>query len=184
VCGGPRIPPTESPISEAEAALLRSARSEQLRSGAFRAGAGFVLGSGVLALLVASVVLLATSPAAFATAAALFACLVPFALSLFALRRARGHARALDTALQQAWLLAASRVVAQRSGQVDAAALARALRIDEARAELLLAEVSVQNFVQSPAELPARVRVTELADDSDRADAAEAARPRADVSKP
>ena len=184
VCGGPRIPPTESAISEAETAQLRLARGEQMRAGAFRAGAGFVLASGVVALLLAALVLAATSPAAFATAATLLACSVPIVLSFFALQRARGHSRKLTGALQQAWLLAATRLVARWGGQVDAAALAAALRIDEPRAELLLAEVSVQSFVEAPAGLPARVRVTELADPSDLADAAEAARPRADASKP
>ena len=184
VCGGPRIPPTESPISEAETALLSSARSEQLRAGAFKAGAGFALGSGLLALLVTSVVLLAVSPALVAQLAALVACLVPFGLAFFALQRSREHTQKLGATLQQAWLLAASRLVAARGGQVSAPALASALRVDEARAEQLLAEVSVHDFVQAPVELGARVRVTELAEPSELADAAEAALPRADASKP
>ena len=49
-CGGPRIPPTSSPLSESEVGLLRSARSEQLRAAAFRAGSGFALASGALSL--------------------------------------------------------------------------------------------------------------------------------------
>ncbi|HEX3851791.1 MAG TPA: hypothetical protein VHW01_12540 [Polyangiaceae bacterium] len=166
-CGGPRIPPTSSPLSEAEISQLRSARSEQLRASAFRAGSGFALASGVLSLSVTAVVLLATSPAPFAKLAAFFASLVPFALSFFAVRRAREHARQLDAALQQAWLLAASRVAAAEAGAgaaVNAATLAKLLRVDEARAELLLAEVSVQDFVRARPELPARLRVTELAD--------------------
>jgi hypothetical protein len=169
-CGGPRIPPTSSPLTDAEIALLRSARSEQLRAVAFRAGAGFALASGALSFLVTVVVLLATSPAPFAKFAALVASLVPFALSFFALRRARGHARKLDAALQQAWLLAASRVAAVEGtvgAPLNAAALAKILRVDEARAEFLLAEVSVQDFVQARPELPARMRVTELADAED-----------------
>ena len=161
-CGGPRIPPNGNPVSEPEVALLRSARSEQLRASAFRAGAGFALASGALSLLVTSVVLLATSPAPFAKFAALVASLIPLALSVFALRRARAHVRKLDAALQQAWLLAASRIVAQEGGQLSAVALSKILRVDEARAEFLLAEVSVQDFVQP--QLPARVRITELAD--------------------
>lgn len=184
VCGAPRIPPTESPVSDAETALLRGARSEQLRASAFRAGAGFALGSGLLGLLVTSVVLLAVSPPLVAKVAALVACLVPFALAFFALQRARGHAQKLDAALQHAWLLAASRLVAARGGQVSAPALASALRVDEARAEQLLAEVSVQAFVQAPAELGARVRVTDLAEPGELEAAADAARRRADASKP
>ena len=184
-CGGPRIPPNGSPISEPEVQLLRSARSEQLRAGAFKAGAGFALGSGVLSFLVTTVVLLATAPAAFAKFAALLACLVPFVLSFFALARARLHARKLDSTLQQAWLLAASRIVAQEGGQLSAASLAKVLRVDEARAEFLLAEVSVQDFVQQAhAELPARLRITELADPEDPSSEAEPAHAPANASKP
>ena len=184
VCGGPRIPPNESPISDAETALLRLARSEQLRAGAFKGGAGFALGSGFLALFVTSVVLLAVSPGGVAQVAALIACSVPFALSFFALQRSRVHARKLAGALQQAWLLAASRLVRARGGELSAPALASALRVDEARAEQLLAEVSVDDFVQAPAVLGARVRVTELAEPTELVDAAEAALPRSDASKP
>lgn len=162
-CGGPRVPPTESPISEAETALLRSARNDQLRQLAFRAGAGFALASGVLSLLVTSVVLLVVSAGAFAKGAALVASLIPFVLAFLAQQRSRAHAKTLDASLQQAWLLAATRAVRER-GTLSAGELARALRIDESRAELLLAEVSVQDFVHSPAEPAARLRITELAE--------------------
>ena len=89
----------------------------------------------------------------------------------------------LDAALQQAWLLAAARVAAAEAAAgaaVNAAALAKALRIDEARAEFLLAEVSVQDFVQARPELPARLRVTELADPEDLS--ADAPRAQAPIS--
>ncbi|MEP7049670.1 MAG: hypothetical protein ABJB12_04925 [Pseudomonadota bacterium] len=162
-CGGPRIPPDGTPISEPEVTLLRNARSEQLRAGAFKAGAGFAAASGVLSLLVTTVVLLATAPALFAKVAAFIGCLVPFALAFFALSRSRAHEKQLDAALHGAWLLAASRTVSQ-GGPITSALLAKKLRIDEARAEFLLAEVSVQDLIAAaPAELPARVRVTELA---------------------
>ena len=183
-CGGPRIPPNGNPVSEAEVTLLREARAEQLRAGAFKAGAGFAVASGALSFLVTAVVLLATAPAPVAKFAALVACLVPFVLSFFALSRSRQHTRRLNAALQRAWLLAASRLVAGQGGQMSSALLAKTLRIDEARAELLLAEVSVQDFVSSaPAELPARVRVTELADPEDLSSDAERARADAN-SKP
>ena len=183
-CGGPRIPPSESPISDAEVALLRNARSEQLRAGAFRAGSGFALASGGLSLLVTLLVFLVTSPAPFAKVAAVLASLVPFALSLFALRSARSHAQKCGALLQQAWFLAASRLVAAHGGKLSAQQLAQLLRVDEARAELLLAEVNVQDFIAQPSELPARVRVTELADPEDLAAAAEATRATSGVSRP
>jgi hypothetical protein len=186
-CGGPRIPPTDSPLSEPELAALRSARSEQLRTAAFRAGSGFALASGSLSFLVTGVVLLATSPAPFAKFAALLASMIPFALSFFALRRSRAHARTLDAALQQAWLLAASRVAASEArlgNAVNAATLSRVLKVDEARAEFLLAEVNVRDFVAAPQELPARVRVTELADAEDLGGDAQRAPAPSNANKP
>ena len=183
-CGGPRIPPSDSAISEAEVTLLRSARSEQLRAGAFRAGAGFALASGGVSLLVTLVVFLVTTPAPFAKVAAVLASMVPFVLSFFALRSARSHAQKFDAALQQAWFLAASRLVLANGGQLSAKALAQLLRVDEARAELLLAELNVQDFMQQSAELPTRVRVTELADPVDLAAAAETTRATSDVGRP
>jgi hypothetical protein len=183
-CGGPRIPPSESPISEAEVTLLRSARSEQLRAGAFRAGSGFALVSGGVSLLVTLIVFLVTSPAPFAKVAAVLASLVPFALALFALRSARSHARKFDSTLQQAWFLAASRLVTAHGGQLSAKALAQLLRVDEGRAELLLAEVNVQDFMQQPSEIAARVRVTELADPADGTEATETNSATSTVGRP
>jgi len=183
-CGGPRIPPTESPISEAETALLRSARSAQLRAGAFRAGSAFALVSGAVSLLVTMVVFLVTSPAAVAKVAAVTASLVPFVLSLLALRSARSHARKFDATLQQAWFLAASRLAAAHGGQLTSQQLARLLRVDETRAELLLAELSVQDFMQQPSDPAARVRVTELADPADLSAEAEATQAASGVSRP
>ena len=183
-CGGPRIPPTESPISEAETLLLHSARSAQLRAGAFRAGSAFALVSGAVSLLVTLIVFLVTSPAAFAKVAAVTASLVPFVPSLLALRSARSHAKKFEAALQQAWFLAASRLAAAHGGQLTSLELQRLLRVDEARAELLLAELNVQDFMQAPSDLAARVRVTELADPAELNADAEAIRASSGVSRP
>lgn len=183
-CGGPRIPPSESPVSEAEVELLRSARSEQLRAGAFRAGAGFALASGAVSLFVTLVVFLVTSPAPFAKVAALVASVVPFVLSLLAVQRSRRHARKFELALQQAWFLAASRLTRAHAGELGSQELARLLQVDEARAELLLAEVNVQNLLQQPSDPAARVRVTELADPAELAAAAEGTSATSSVGRP
>jgi len=50
---------------------------------------------------------------------------------------------------------------------LSAPELARLLRVEEGRAELLLAEVNLQDFIRQPSELPARLRVTELASPAD-----------------
>ena len=182
-CGGPRLAPHESAPSDAEVSLLRSARSEQLRAAAFRVGAGFAVASGVLSLIVTGVVLIAIAPPAFAQLAASLASLVPFGLGFFAFRRAASHRRQLHSALQQAWLLAASRLVRHHDGQLSAEDLAKELRVDESRAELLLAELSVQDFVRGPAELPGRLRVPELEGTDDPTSASEGVEVRTPVGK-
>jgi hypothetical protein len=176
-CGGPRVPPAAGPSSERETALLKQARAEQLRAGAFRVGSAFALASGLLSLLVTNVVLLATSPPGFAKFAALFASAVPVLLAVLAFRSSAAHQKKLDVALQQAWLSAAGRVAARAGGQISAASLAQTLGIAETRAELLLAELSVQDFIE-PSALPSpspKVRVTELADPAELADQAASA---------
>ncbi len=144
----------------------------------------------MLSLLLTLVVLLVTSPGAFAKFAALLASVVPFGLAFFAWRRAQAHAAALSSALQQAWLLAASRIVAAHASAygspMSALELSKVLRVDEPRAELLLAELSVRDFITPPAEVPPRMRVTELADPAELGDPAATAEPaaRSDARKP
>jgi hypothetical protein len=183
-CGAARIPASAGPSPEREIALLKTARSEQLRAGAYRAGAGFALASGLLSVVVTNVVLLATSPAPFAKVFALLASAVPLLLSFVAFRRAAAHRKQLGQALQQAWLSAAGRVSARTGGVPSAADLAATLRIDEAHAELLLAELSVEDLVE-PHPLPnAKVRVTELGDPNELLATAEQSEARASTSKP
>jgi hypothetical protein len=182
-CGGPRVPPSAGPPSERETALLKEARREQLRAGAFRTGSAFALASGLLSLFVTNVVLLATSPAPLAKAFALFASVVPLVLSFLAFRRAAAHKKQLERALQQAWVAAAGRVAALAGSDVTASSLAKALRIDEGRAELLLAELSVQDFMTSPA-LTAKLRVPELEPASELSRPAEQSEVEAGTTKP
>jgi hypothetical protein len=183
-CGGPRVPPSAGPASEREAALLKTARAEQLRAGAYRAGSGFALVSGLFSLFVTNVVLLATSPTPLAKALAFFASGVPLLLAFVAFRRWAAHKKQLEQALEQAWLSAAGRIVTREGGQISASSLAKALRIGEARAELLLAEVSVQDFVEPHALPAAKVRVTELADPSELLATAEQSEAQVGSSKP
>lgn len=183
-CGGPRVPPSAGPPSATETAQLKQARSEQLRAGAFRAGASFALASGLLSLLVTNVVLIATSPPPLAKVFALFASVVPLVLAFVAFRRARAHQKQLERALQQAWVSAAGQAVARAGGDVTASSLAQMLRIDEARAELLLAELSVQDLVEPRVQAGAKVRVPELAEPEELPRTAEQSEVEAGTSKP
>jgi hypothetical protein len=183
-CGGPRVPPSAGPPSATETAQLEQARREQLRAGAFRAGASFALASGLLSLLVTNVVLFATSPPPLAKVLALFASVVPLVLAFFAFRRARAHQKQLERALQQAWVSAAGQAVARAGGDVTAPSLAQMLRIDEARAELLLAELSVQDLVEPRVQAGAKVRVPELTEPEELPRTAEQSEVEAGTSKP
>jgi len=169
-CGAPRIAPTASPLGSEEIAELGTARAEQLRATAFRTGSWFALASGVFSVFVTSVVLAATAPAPFAKVAALIAALVPFALSFVSFRAAAGHARRLEVAIERAWQLAATRIVQHAGHELDAAELSRLLRTSEAHAELLLAEVSVQEFVHARVEPAPEAGLTELAEPEPRAE--------------
>jgi hypothetical protein len=183
-CGGPRVPPSAGPASERETALLKTARAEQLRAGGYQVGFGFALVSGLLSLLVTNVVLLATSPPALAKALALFASIVPLLFSFVAFRRAARHKKLLAQALEQAWLSAAGRVVDSAGGEPSAGSLAKTLRVAESRAEFLLAELSVQDFVRPQALPAAKIRVTELADPGELLAAAEHSEADAGARKP
>lgn len=181
-CGGPRIPPNVSPISEPERALLRTARADQLRAGAFRAGAAFASASGLLSVLVTLVVLLATTPSPVAKFAAWLATSVPFALAWFALARSRRYLKQQNSALERAWFLAASRLAEAAGGTMTVPALAQALRIDGDRAELLLAELSLEQNDPFDTASP-RLRVGEPSGAESASELTESTRATRDASK-
>ena len=173
VCGGPRVPLDDPGVrrSGREIRLLEQARRAFLRSSLFRAGGAVLLGSFGLSLLVTLFVLSVAAPGLIGSLGALFACAVPLALGVYALRKAASTQHESELALDQAWLLVASDLLRERGSELKADELARALRIDEVRAELLLAELSVNDFVHA--------RVESEPDASDRVRIAFEAEPEA-----
>lgn len=163
VCGGPRIPIDDLQLKPSgdELAPLKEARSEHTRATAWRLGSAVVGGLGAASLLLALGVLALTSPGLVATLATLLIVATPLVLAALGLGRAKRHDAATEIALDRAWQEVARSVVEQRP-DVDARALAKMMKVDEARAELLLAEVSVDAFVRTRvAEEPSRTRVQE-----------------------
>lgn len=158
VCGGPRVPVDDPDVvrSGREIKLLSSAQQARRRSAAWRVGAGLVAGFAALSLAVSLVVWLIASPGVLGALGLLVMLAVPVVLALLARRRAGAEARVQEHALDQAWALVAGDVLASRGGELNAADLARVLRIDEARAELLLGQLNVNDFVHA--------RVTEEGD--------------------
>jgi hypothetical protein len=158
VCGGPRVPVDDASVvrSGREIKLLSSAQAARRRGSAWRVGAGLVAGFAALSFAVSLVVWLIASPGLLGTLGLLVMLAVPVVLALLARRRAGAESRAQEHALDQAWALVAGDVLASRGGELNAAELARILRIDEARAELLLGQLNVNDFVHA--------RVTEEGD--------------------
>lgn len=158
VCGGPRVPVDDPEVvrSGREIKLLSSAQQARRRGAAWRVGAGLVAGFAALSFAVSLVVWLIASPGVLGTLGLLVMLSVPVVLALMARRRAGAEGRALEHALDQAWALVAADVLASRSGELNAAELARILRVDEARAELLLGQLNVNDFIHA--------RVTEEGD--------------------
>lgn len=156
VCGGPRIALDIDGVAlgrPAEGALIEAA-NEQTKHLMFTAGGLALLGMGALALLVASVVVLAASPGVVPAVAALLGSLVPLAAGAGALRRAATARELRGAALQRARVAALGDVQAV-TGVLDSTRVAEVMRLDAEHAELLLAEASVASWLD---EAP-RVRV-------------------------
>jgi hypothetical protein len=162
VCGAPRIPEGSAPRSGREVEPLALARKEQLRSGALRAVAIFLLASGVVGSVVAVLILALVSASLLVKALALLVASVPFWLGVAALRNATLHQKELGRSLDSAWL---SVLADERArGALDAATVARRFGVTEARAELWLAELSVQELIGEAASgAEARLRVPDEA---------------------
>jgi hypothetical protein len=156
VCGGPRIPVDDATVVRTgrEIPVLKRVQRERVRLNMWRVGA-LVLGlSGLLALLVATAVLLIASPGALLTLLTLGFAAVPLLLAPLAWSRSSKHQQQVADQLRQARALVASDVLLSRGQELSAAELGRLLRLDEAAADHVLTELSVHDFVHA--------RVTDL----------------------
>ena len=162
VCGGPRVALDVGGVSPSAptVAALRSAGKSQTENLLY-SSAGFVLtGMGMLALLIASLVVLTASPGLVPTLAAYLGALVPTVAGLLALGRAGTVRKLRGQALRAAEVSALGDVQAV-TGPLDAKRVSEIMRLAPERAELLLAEASVATLLgQGPAP---RVRVPAFA---------------------
>lgn len=163
VCGGPRVALDVRGVelSPRTSDALRSAGKAQTQH-LMLSAAGFALvGMGALALLVATLAVLATSPSALLTAAVYAASAVPVATGAFALGRAARARRARTEELLRARVSALADVQAV-TGVLSAERVAQVLRVSPETAELVLAEASVAHYLnEGPAP---RARVEEADD--------------------
>jgi hypothetical protein len=187
VCGGPRIPLGAGGRrrSGSENAPLKVAEEARKSRAKWRAGAAL---AGVMlpaALILSAVIGLITSAGVGLVIALLTAS--PLAAGMFfSLSKAKEKGRAIQPALDAAWMTAATEIAAQSPRALTPRELASSLGVDEAKAEELLAMADMQSALggggQGPradamASFDQRLRVaTEKAGSTGSAASAEAER--------
>jgi hypothetical protein len=104
---------------------------------------------GGFAVLVTLLVLSIVSPAVWVWLLSLALSVAPLAVAALAAMSARKWERRKDEAVNEARLLVAGDVLASTTDEISARRLAETLRLDEARAEQLLARLNLEDFVSS-----------------------------------
>lgn len=163
VCGGPRVALDVQGVSPSERTntALVQAGTEQTKHLMFGAAGLALVGMGLLALFVTSLVVLSVAPSALLGATAYGASLVPVAVGAFALSRAASARKLRTAALRRAQVSALADVQAI-TGVLTAARASEVLRVSSERAELLLAEASVASYLNEAPAPRVRVGETEL----------------------
>jgi hypothetical protein len=132
-----------------EIPALKTAQQQRFRIAAWRVGAGALAGLGLVSLLVVLAVLLLVSPGVAGTLTALGLVAVPLVLAAIIWRKAARLRSDQQTALDQAWSLAARDALEQRGEELSAADLARVMHIGEYQAEQLLAQLQLHDFIRT-----------------------------------
>lgn len=164
VCGGPRVALDIQGVEPSPATneALRSAGQEQTQHLMFSAAGFALVGMGALALLVATVAVLATSPSALLTALVYAASAVPVVTGVLALSRAARSRQRRTGALLRARVSALADVQAV-TGVLSPERVTQVLRVSPATAELVLAEASVASYLNEAPAPRVRVQPVEIA---------------------
>lgn len=169
VCGGPRIRVDDTTVIRSGREIPVLLRAQRARRAARALDVGAVgaaaVAASVLVALVTAAVTASPSAGVLLLGSVLVLATTTFAAALA--RRARVERRASASAVEEAKLLVASDVVRSHGGRLDAPLLARALRVDEREAELLAAELALNDYLAARVDdagtlalTPGRVRVT------------------------
>jgi hypothetical protein len=149
-CGGARLLLDDGKLvlSGREREALRLARSSARRATAWKLGGAALLAAGALALVIAVLFVLFAQPGIMVGTLSLAASILPLLIAFGAFGRGRKEGRASDQSYREAELSAAKDIADKTSGELTAPELARALDMDEQKAELVLAELSLSDVVQ------------------------------------
>lgn len=154
--------------SAATLSALRGAGKHQTQHVMYSAAGAVLTLMGALALVIATLVVVAASPGVAPTLAAYLGAAVPAVAGVFSLARAAGARKQRSAELYTAQVAALSDVQAV-TGVLDARRIAEIMRLSPERAELLSAEASVASLLEPGAAPRLRVpsAVTQLSDDAE-----------------
>ncbi len=185
VCGGPRVVADDPALQRehGENPALELARKAHARRTAWQMGSAVVGGFGGIALLVALAALAVVSPGFFLTTLALLMVAAPLLFSVFGFRKAKRAGEERDAAIDRAWTSVARELSEAHDAKLSPRQLAKLMRIDETQAELLLAQVSVDDFVRSRIEEPPERKARVVDDDAIATDTREAAEEAAEAAE-
>ncbi|HEY3234403.1 MAG TPA: hypothetical protein VGJ84_06785 [Polyangiaceae bacterium] len=149
VCGGPRVPLDDPGVKRSgrEDKPLKAAQRAALRAGAWKVAVVLLSSFAMLSSVIAVLILLIARPGWIETASGLAVSGLPWAIAFIAWRRAKALRERQRAFLDQAWAIVAGDLLTSRPGEVTVHDLAHCLRLKDAEAELLLAELSRSEFV-------------------------------------
>jgi hypothetical protein len=149
ICGGARIPTDDAALvrSNAELDLLKQAGRARTVGGVWKIGAAVTGGFGVLAAMVLALVVAVAHPGTLATIAAAVVAAAPFVFAALAWGHAAARTKEAASTVDQAWHLVVAELARAHGGEIDAAAVAKAMRISQAGADRLLATMSAKSLL-------------------------------------
>jgi hypothetical protein len=170
--------------SEALRAPLTRARRARFRRHAWGIAAVLVATFAVVTIIPSMVILALLKPGVFSVAALALFALAPLVIAGFAWLKSRAARRSMTAELDEAWRRAGAEALGaltRDQGEVDGAAIARALRLEEGEADRLLSELQAFDLAHarvtdegqllySTAALPLSAPRLRVADDVDLLD--------------
>ncbi|HEV8247461.1 MAG TPA: hypothetical protein VGP93_16910 [Polyangiaceae bacterium] len=148
-CGGPRLLVEDGKLalSGKEREPLIRAQKSQLQAGVWKLLGGGLFAAFALASVAAALLIVLAHPGILLAASALTMVCLPLIAALVAQRRSRFFGEQREQALREAELSAARDLTEATGAELTASLLASALGLREERAELLLAELSLDDVV-------------------------------------
>jgi hypothetical protein len=149
ICGGARIPMDDASLvrSNAEIDLLKQAGRARMAGWVWRVGAAITGAFGLLGVAVLALVVAVAHPGTLAVIAAAAVTAVPLVAAAFAWQHGKVRTGEAVATVDQAWHMVVAELASAHAGEIDARAVAKAMRLGEADADRMLAAMSSNNLL-------------------------------------